>query len=279
MPARKSTRSKKAVSYVSTDTKDDDVDHTTATTSNDPDFTAEIEVISETDEVETEKENLPAKKRKTIHDFMSPSAKIKPITESSPVTLGELPQPNTASSSQLSRLDELQKVMTERGRSSLVGNQCDRSDESFTGILSSIKNVRAKGTKLRTPSSAKTPTGKGAKGKIDGNTVEQWRRQLGNSCKANISFEKWTIAARTHFTTDFTLGAFRALIVPNASKVHPADFDSSTPVVTASSRKPGVIFGSSKCKGGSRFGSFSAEEAEFIFVASTKQLSVWWTMG
>ena len=159
MPARKSTRSKKAVSYVSTDTKDDDVAHTT--TSNDPDFTAEINVISETDEVETEKENLPAKKRKTIHDFMSPSAKNKTTKESLPVTLGEFPEPNTASSSQLSRLDELQKAMTERGRTSLASNQCDRSDESFTGILSSINNVRAKGTKLRSPSSAKTPTGKG----------------------------------------------------------------------------------------------------------------------
>jgi hypothetical protein len=121
-----------------------------------------------------------------------------------------------------------------------------------------------------------------SKNKIDGNTVEQWRRMLGNKCKANISFEKWTIAAQTHFTTDFTLGAFRALIVPNASKVHPVNFDESTPVVVASTRstsQAAAIFGSSKIRGGSRYGTFDAREAEFVFISSTKTLSVWWTMA
>ena len=109
--------------------------------------------------------------------------------------------------------------------------------------------------------------------------MEQWRRQLGNSCKAKISFENWTIAARTHFTADFTLGAFRALIVPNAYEVHPENFDESTPVVVARSSQPAAIFGSSKITGGSRYGTFRANHAEFIYVASTKKLSVWWTMS
>ena len=97
--------------------------------------------------------------------------------------------------------------------------------------------------------------------------MEQWRRQLGNSCKANISFENWTIAASTHFSTDFSLGAFRALIVPNASEVHPEDFNESTPVIVArteSTSQAAAIFGSSKITGGNIFNTFNTTIIQII---------------
>ncbi|KAL5265813.1 hypothetical protein ACHWQZ_G006494 [Mnemiopsis leidyi] len=281
MSGRRSVRARKPVTYIEMNPEDPDEQKTTdhigsttinASTNNDPDFIFETDSSSES---EMGKENCPPKKRKAIHDESSKQSLIQLRTEKS-----EVSQPGVAPSAQSSRLNELQKIIYERSRNSL-SKHCDKSEETFAGIMSGINNVRANGTPLRSPSTAASITKKVGKNKIDGNTVEQWRRQLGNSCKANISFENWTIAASTHFSTDFSLGAFRALIVPNASEVHPEDFNESTPVVVArteSTSQAAAIFGSSKITGGSRYKTFKAYHVEFIFVASTKQLSVWWTM-
>ena len=91
--------------------------------------------------------------------------------------------------------------------------------------------------------------------KVDGFTVEQWRRQLGNGAKKTITFQKWAIHAQTHFTNPFTSEAFRALIVPHADEYYPKDFTANTPVIMASTftnRKAGEIMGGSKLNGGSR---------------------------
>ena len=167
MVGRKSSRSKKPVSYSEFDVQDsemqpngannseDEADHPVqnATESDDPDFIAEVNIDSETDQTEAEKENLPAKKRKKLTDYMGASSKNQAGVESdpSPIGMNLVNSDQGGAASQASRLDLLQRTMNERGRDSL-NNPCDRSDESFTGILSGINNVRARGTPLRSPS-------------------------------------------------------------------------------------------------------------------------------
>ena len=82
--------------------------------------------------------------------------------------------------------------------------------------------------------------------------------------------------------SDFTLNAFRALLVPNATNVYPDDFDESTPVVLASienTQQARDVFGSSKIKGGSRVQTWEVDRADFTYVAAKKEIRVWWTMG
>ena len=67
---------------------------------------------------------------------------------------------------------------------------------------------------------------KGKPAKIGGMTVEQHRRALGDAVKSKISVEKWAVEAKTHCAiTDVDAAVFEALVVPNAAKVTPADFD------------------------------------------------------
>jgi len=148
-------------------------------------------------------------------------------------------------------------------------------DADFDRLLNAVDNVR----ESPIPQPKKRTSKKS--NKIDGFTVEQWRRQLGNKAKATISFQKWTIKAQTHFTNPFTSEAFRALIVPHADEVHPANFNEKTPVIMASTNtygKAGDIMGSSKLTGGSRYGTFHADKVDYIYVASKKELRVWFTM-
>ena len=74
-------------------------------------------------------------------------------------------------------------------------------------------------------------------GKIDGLTVEQHRRAMGDQVKSKLRVLGGTgnygIAASCHVSMSCSLAVFRSLVVPNATKVTPAQFDSSTPVVLA----------------------------------------------
>ena len=73
--------------------------------------------------------------------------------------------------------------------------------------------------------------------KIDGLTVEQHRRAMGDQVKSKLRVlggsGNYGIAASCHVSMSCSLAVFRSLVVPNATKVSPAQFDSSTPVVLA----------------------------------------------
>lgn len=117
--------------------------------------------------------------------------------------------------------------------------------------------------------------------KVDGKTLEQHRRALGDECKANIHVEKWCIAARCHCVTTCHPDVWRALVVPNADSVTPAgEFSEvSTPVIVASvSRNASLIFGATKLTGGTRMGSWHADKMELVYLPPTRELRIWWTM-
>jgi hypothetical protein len=103
----------------------------------------------------------------------------------------------------------------------------DKSDDKDSGDEERNKKVVGKKAK-------KAPVQK--KGKVDGLTVEQHRRSMGDLLKAKIEVlggQQWGIGARCHVTTTCSLAVFRALVVPNATKVSPEQFDQQTDVVLA----------------------------------------------
>ena len=124
-------------------------------------------------------------------------------------------------------------------------------------------------------------------GKIDGATVEQHRRYMGDQVKSKLRVLGGTgnygIAASCHVSMSCSVALFRTLVVPNAAKVTPADFDSSSPVVLAqidSTEQIGKIFGVSKIRDGTRLGSWSASKMDLVFLPkeASGQLRAWWTM-
>ena len=51
--------------------------------------------------------------------------------------------------------------------------------------------------------------------KVNGKTLEQHRRALGDEVKSRISVEKWCVAAQTHAVTQCPFEVFEALVIPN----------------------------------------------------------------
>ena len=159
--------------------------------------------------------------------------------------------------------------------------------------------------------------GKATKGKaaakgarVDGLTVEQHRRALGDKVKAQISVlggrDNYGIAARCHALLPCSMAVFRALVLPNATKVVPAEFGPETEVVLAQltstqqvsrdflvPRRPcrgwnsrylilpqiAAIFGSTKIKGGTRYGSWSATSMDIVFLPGEGVARAWWVMA
>ena len=124
-------------------------------------------------------------------------------------------------------------------------------------------------------------------GKIDGATVEQHRRYMGDQVKSKLRVlggkGNYGIAASCHVSMSCSVALFRNLVVPNAAKVTPPEFDGSTPVVLAqidTTEQIGKIFGVSKIRDGTRLGSWSASKMDLVFLPkeASGQLRAWWTM-
>ena len=134
--------------------------------------------------------------------------------------------------------------------------------------------------------SKKSPARKKSKaGKIEGQTVEQHRRSMGDQVKSKIHVlggkQDWGIAARCHAVLPCSTAVFRALVVPSADKVTPVGFDSKTELVLAevnSTQQIAEIFGSTKIKGGTRYGSWSARKMDLVFKPQEGELRAWWVM-
>lgn len=148
--------------------------------------------------------------------------------------------------------------------------------DKFLGI--NKRKVTASDVVSEPPNAKRTKTTKKTSGKIDGKTIEQHRRALGDQVKRAIKVEKWAVEARTAIESKISLAVFRELVVPHADSVVPPKFDATTPVVVASTKQMGEIFGKSKIKGGTRLGSWSADKGDLIFFPSSGELRVWWTM-
>jgi len=252
----------------------------------DPDFAAEV-----AEEEESDKENVDVapqsknKKRKTSKLDDSDDDKEDDVDSRLARDLEKMKQKKDSGDDDDEEESADVSIVSERIGSSLARDLEEmrerakkaraEKDADFDRLLNEVDNVR----ESPIPQPKKRTSKKS--NKIDGFTVEQWRRQLGNKAKATISFQKWTIKAQTHFTNPFTSEAFRALIVPHADEVHPANFNEKTPVIMASTNtygKAGDIMGSSKLTGGSRYGTFHADKVDYIYVASKKELRVWFTM-
>lgn len=155
----------------------------------------------------------------------------------------------------------------------------ETDDLSVSSEDLTLVTKRNRTTARKTPNK-NTPSKK--KGRIDGKTVQQHRRALGDLVKNQINVEKWTLEATTCMETKTSLEVVKALVVPNATSVVPADFSAETPVVVASvesSKAIGEIFGHSKIKGGTRLGSWIADKADIVFYPPAGQMRVWWTMS
>jgi len=80
----------------------------------------------------------------------------------------------------------------------------------------------------------KNPMKKKAGGKIDGLTLTQHKRMLGDQVKSKLEIAggkyDWHIKARCHLTTSLSREAFKAVVVPHVDSVTPAKFDDNTEV-------------------------------------------------
>jgi len=147
--------------------------------------------------------------------------------------------------------------------------------------------LRKKKAKVGNNNKKSDPKSKKKDGKIDGATVEQHRRYMGDQVKSKLRVlggkGNYGIAASCHVSMSCSVALFRTLIVPNAVKVTPANFDGSSPVVLAqidSTEQIGKIFGVSKIRDGTRLGSWSASQMDLVFLPkeTSGQLRAWWTM-
>ena len=106
----------------------------------------------------------------------------------------------------------------------------DQEREEEEGELRKKKAKVGNNNKKSDPKSKKD-------GKIDGATVEQHRRYMGDQVKSKLRVlggkGNYGIAASCHVSMSCSVALFRTLIVPNAVKVTPANFDGSSPVVLA----------------------------------------------
>jgi len=165
--------------------------------------------------------------------------------------------------------------------------QLEDSDFEEEAAVGKKKKVALKGA------GGKATKGKATKGKaaakgarVDGLTVEQHRRALGDKVKAQITVlggrDNYGIAARCHALLPCSMAVFRALVLPNATKVVPAEFGPETEVVLAqltSTQQIAAIFGSTKIKGGTRYGSWSATSMDIVFLPGEGVARAWWVMA
>ena len=124
--------------------------------------------------------------------------------------------------------------------------------------------------------------GGGGGAKVDGMTLEQQRRRLGNDVSLQISMRKYAIAANTHCTVDMGAATFKQLVVANANSVVPSDWNADTPVVVAlmsGSGKIGEAFGKTKITGGNRYENYSASKMEVVYFPAQNRARLWWIMG
>eukprot|EP00092_Neocalanus_flemingeri_P040444 GFUD01044045.1.p1 GENE.GFUD01044045.1~~GFUD01044045.1.p1 ORF type:complete len:226 (+),score=93.06 GFUD01044045.1:52-678(+) len=153
---------------------------------------------------------------------------------------------------------------------------------------------RSKDTENNEAKKGKPAAKKKAEGKIDGLSLTQHRRMLGDQVRDQIEIAggqgNWHIKAKCHVHTQMSMEAFQAVVAPAAACLTPSQFDRNTEVVLAEVRnmdQAATILGSAnKLRKGTRFvhkdGSSSSWEVstmDIVFMPKKKELRIWWTMG
>lgn len=117
--------------------------------------------------------------------------------------------------------------------------------------------------------------------KVNGLTLTQHQRALGDSIACNLSVQKWAVAADCHTVVKCPLEVFRMLVVPNSGRVVPAAFDESTAVVVATVWGKGAcnIFGASKLRAGTRMQTWQVSKMQLIYSPASEEMSIWWIMS
>ena len=154
----------------------------------------------------------------------------------------------------------------------------EESDQEYKENNEPSKPTPKRLKKFDTTSGKKKPA---KTGKIEGLTLEQHRRALGDLVHGKIRCEKYTISAITFVTAKMSLHVFRELVLPHATKIVPENFDAETAVVVAllsGSEACGNVFGKSKIKGGNRMQQWSANRADVIFFPAEGNVRIHWTM-
>eukprot|EP00092_Neocalanus_flemingeri_P095850 GFUD01121963.1.p1 GENE.GFUD01121963.1~~GFUD01121963.1.p1 ORF type:complete len:231 (-),score=88.30 GFUD01121963.1:149-790(-) len=169
---------------------------------------------------------------------------------------------------------------------------------------------RSKDTENNEAKKGKPAAKKKAEGKIDGLSLTQHRRMLGDQVRDQIEIAggqgNWHIKAKCHVHTQMSMEAFQAVVAPGAACLTPSQFDRNTEVVLLLLQKVVAIFltkvvlaevrnmdqaatilgSANKLRKGTRFvhkdGSSSSWEVstmDIVFMPKKKELRIWWTMG
>ena len=169
--------------------------------------------------------------------------------------------------------DDEDKVKDELRRNS-KHNEIDNVDEDNWNQISNQKKRK----KLKT---TKTKGSKSKKIRVDGLTLEQHRRKMGDAVKSMLSMEKYCMKAECHTTIDIAMEVFKELVVPNSSRLTPETFTTTTPVVVALIKGPeaaGKIFGKTKIRGGNRYEQCEMEKCDIVFFPPSGEARIWWVM-
>ena len=147
-------------------------------------------------------------------------------------------------------------------------------DEAELSPIPTQKNKRKSTNTKQTASKSK-------KNKIEGLTLEQHRRKMGDAVKSRLSMEKYCMRADCHATVDMPMEVFKQLVVPHASKLTPDTFTATTPVVVAlikGREAAGEVFGKSKIRGGNKYEQRDMEKCDVVYFPASGKARIWWIM-
>ena len=103
------------------------------------------------------------------------------------------------------------------------------------GVSKTGDEKRSMDTENNPAKRKKTAAKKKGEGKIDGLSLPQHRRMLGDLVRDKIQIAggqgNWHIKALCHVTTQMSMETFQAVVVPDAACLTPQHMDSSTEVL------------------------------------------------
>eukprot|EP00483_Globobulimina_turgida_P013372 UN13396 len=136
--------------------------------------------------------------------------------------------------------------------------------------------------KLKKSKKVKKPKGSTKKrkqrGLIPGHCQYETKKAIGDALKRYISLEKWTIPAKC-FEVEMDCIAFKHLFGEHGD-ITPKQFDESTDCVVCRLDDDGSanVFGKTKCKGGSMYGTFTIEKMDVVFFPSQQSARIWFAV-
>eukprot|EP01084_Bolivina_argentea_P109756 196131_1 len=133
-----------------------------------------------------------------------------------------------------------------------------------------------KKSKSKSKKKKKAPKKRGA---IPGVCTYQTKKDIGDALKSLVSLEKWTIPAKC-LQVRMDCVAFNHLFGEHGD-ITPPQYDEDTPCVVCrlDGDNAGNVFGKTKCRGGSRMGTFEIEKMDVVFLPSQRSARIWFAVG